>query len=309
MSNYPLVSICIPTYNRSNSYFPESLHSALNQDYPNLEIIVADNCSTDGTSHLVNKLSDPRLKYYRHPKNISLNDNFNFCLNQASGEYLLLLHDDYLIDHDLISSCMEALQYGEEVGVIRCGARLIDSHGNTTSIEYSQGNNLSLQDFFLAWFGYLKNPIPLYYCNTLFNTRLLIKYGGFNSKTNLYQDVVAIARLISDAGHLDIGEVKASFRKHGTSYGTASKIIDWCEDSLYLLDIICNSIGINVKLTRSAGMRSLCKSCYSRARHLNSIPERFKAYFIIYKYFNYSYSPIRYNSKRIQMKIQKKLNL
>jgi len=307
MKNYPLISICIPTYNRCTGYFPESLNSALNQDYPNLEIIIADNCSTDGTQDLVHRFCDSRLKYYKHSKNISPNNNFNFCLNQASGKYFLLLHDDDLIDYDLISSCLKQLNSDNEVGVIRCGARVIDSAGNIISTEYSYGNSLSPEDFFLAWLGYIKKPIPIYSCNTLYNTKKLKKLGGFQSKKNLYQDVAAIARLIFDAGHLDIGEVKASFRRHGKSHGTASRIIDWCEDSLYLLNIICEGAGKNERLIKSSGMKSLCNSCYSRARRIESMTERFKAYFIIYKYFNYSYSPIRYNSKRIQCKIQKEL--
>ena len=47
--SFPLVTIGIPTYNRANSTLSLTINSACNQDYPNLEIIVSDNCSFDNT--------------------------------------------------------------------------------------------------------------------------------------------------------------------------------------------------------------------------------------------------------------------
>ena len=60
----PLVTIGIPTFNRADSYLPESLGSALGQDYPNLEVIVSDNGSSDGTEVFVKSLNDPRVRYF-----------------------------------------------------------------------------------------------------------------------------------------------------------------------------------------------------------------------------------------------------
>ena len=95
-SESPLVSIGIPTYNRADGYLRECLTSALKQTYPNIEVIVADNCSSDNTAELMKSFSTNRLRYYKHPKNIGPQNNFNFCLDQANGAYFLLLHDDDL---------------------------------------------------------------------------------------------------------------------------------------------------------------------------------------------------------------------
>ena len=51
--SFPLVSIGIPTYNRADGYLRECIESAINQTYPNIEIVISDNCSSDDTEALV----------------------------------------------------------------------------------------------------------------------------------------------------------------------------------------------------------------------------------------------------------------
>jgi glycosyltransferase involved in cell wall biosynthesis len=77
----------MPTYNRANGYLREALDSALAQTYPNLEIVISDNGSTDNTESVVRSYADPRIRYYRQQPPIISNDNFNFCLQQANGAY------------------------------------------------------------------------------------------------------------------------------------------------------------------------------------------------------------------------------
>ena len=91
-------------------FFRQALESALAQNYELLEIIVSDNCSTDDTESLVQSYSDPRIRYFRHEKNIDPNDNFNFCLQKATGAYFLLLHDDDLIDSTFVRECITAAE-------------------------------------------------------------------------------------------------------------------------------------------------------------------------------------------------------
>ena len=116
-----LVSIGIPTYNRANSYLRCALQSAVNQTYKNIEVIVSDNCSPDNTESVVKEFNDPRIRYYRQRENIGPLNNRNFCLEQAQGQYFVMLLDDDLIDDDFISTCMDAVRYHTELGVILTG--------------------------------------------------------------------------------------------------------------------------------------------------------------------------------------------
>lgn len=125
----PLVTIAIPTYNRAGGYLKQAIASAVSQTYPHIEIIVSDNCSCDHTESVVKSFRNSRIRYFRQEKNIGANNNFNFCLEQANGEYFLLLQDDDLIDADLVGTCMKQMNSNLETGIIRTGTRVIDAQG------------------------------------------------------------------------------------------------------------------------------------------------------------------------------------
>ena len=289
----PLVTIGISTYNRADGYLRSALQSALAQTYPNLEIVVSDNCSTDHTEELVSSFDDPRIRYFRQPENIGANNNFNFCLQEARGTFFLLLHDDDRIDPDFITTCIEALEAAKatSVGMIRTGTRVIDEHGNIRSERVNQAGGLSTTDFILAWFH---ARTSLYLCSTLFHTEHLRSIGGFQSRTQLYQDVVAEVILDARFGRVDVPAVKASFRRHGENGGSATRIAGWCEDSLYLIDVMCQELPHDSERLRREGLRYFSRQNYIRASRIPSLQERLRAYGVVFRMLDYSYSPLRF---------------
>jgi glycosyltransferase involved in cell wall biosynthesis len=287
----PLVSIGIPTYNRAEGYLKHALRSAVNQTYQNIEIIVSDNCSPDHTESVVQEFNDPRIRYYRQKENIGSVNNCNFCLEQSRGEYFLMLFDDDLVDDDFIATCLDAAKSHGERGIILTGARQIDSAGNVLSSTHNTVSGYSTAEFILAWFD---NKVPLYLCSTLFNTKRLKQLGGFYSKTNMYEDVVAYVQLAAKYGRIDIPDVKASYRRHDSSLGNLASCYAWCEDSLYLLDIMCVAVPDRAALIRERGMSYFCLRNYRRIEGIKSPLKRFLAYLTVYRTFNYSYSLLRY---------------
>jgi glycosyltransferase involved in cell wall biosynthesis len=284
----PLVTIGIPTYNRADAYLRQTLESALAQTYPNLEIIVSDNCSTDDTKALVEGYSDPRVRYFRQERNIAPNDNFNFALTMAKGEYFLMLHDDDMADGDLIEACMKAINNDTSVGVIRFGARIIDGEGRKLYEMGNQVGGLSTADFFLGWFG---NKTATYPCTKLFNTNELRKIGGFKSRHNLFQDVVAEVRLAASLGRADLAEPKVSFRKHSGQETFSAKIRNWCEDSLDLLDLMCKLAPEKSDVIRAKGMRFFAGINYGRASAVKAPIQRLRAFLEVFRMFGYRYPP------------------
>jgi len=285
---HPLVTVAIPTYNRAGSYLNQALESAIKQSYSNIEIIVSDDCSTDNTEMVVNNFNDRRIKYFRHNENIGANNNCNFCLEQANGLFFLLLFDDDLIDNDFVEVCINAMNGDHSVGVVLTGAREIDAEGKTKVQCPNRGKGLSTEEFFLNWFA---GKVPLYYASTLFNTKRLKELGGLHSKTNIYEDVVAEAQLMGKYGRVDVYDIKASFRRHGDNRGSSVSISAWCEDSLYLLDIICNLASERKSFIRSEGMKYFCKRNYRRAARIKSPLSRFLTYLLVFKTFNYQHLP------------------
>jgi glycosyltransferase involved in cell wall biosynthesis len=288
MSACPLVTIAIPTYNRAESYFPEALRSALSQTYSNIEIVVSDNCSTDRTQALVSGIGDPRIRYFRHDPGIGQRNNYNFCFEQAKGSYLLLLHDDDLIDDDFVSSCMHAAGDTAGVGIIRTGMRTINADGHIINKVTNDIVGLPIDAFFLRW---LAGETPIYCCNTLFNTHRLRETGGFTSRHFCYPDTMAIFRLAGQYGRIDIPDVKASFRFHGDQAGFSRKISEWCEDSLDLLHLMCDLAPQSRGQILKEGIRFFASVNYDRANCARSPWERAVATMKVMRYFRYRQLP------------------
>ena len=98
----PLISIIVPIYNVKN-FLPDCLDSLKKQTYKNLEIILVDDGSTDGSTLLAKAYEslDRRAKFFRK-KNGGLSSARNFGLKKASGEYIFFLDSDDLLEKDAI---------------------------------------------------------------------------------------------------------------------------------------------------------------------------------------------------------------
>lgn len=96
MSNRPLVSVIMPTFN-AESFIEDSIRSVTNQSYLNLELIVIDDCSTDGTAEILNRLSlmDSRIKVLTNKTNLGPLVSRNIGMRISKGDYVAFLdHDD-----------------------------------------------------------------------------------------------------------------------------------------------------------------------------------------------------------------------
>lgn len=110
LNNPPLVSVGIPTFNRSKA-LKRAVDSVINQTYQNIEIIVSDNCSTDkDVQTVMNEFAaDSRVKFTRQLVNKGAVFNFNFLLTKATGDFFLWLADDDWLDLNYIESCLSFL--------------------------------------------------------------------------------------------------------------------------------------------------------------------------------------------------------
>lgn len=278
----PLVTIAIPTRNRAGSYLPGTLASALRQTYPRVQIIVSDNGSIDDTATLVTQISDSRLRYYRHESTMRANDNFNFCLSRAAGDYFALLHDDDLMDDDFVEVCMRAAQERPDIGMIRTGGRLIDTDGSLLSEVPNRVHGLTTAEYFRGWFAF---KTGLYH-SRLFNTRRLKQIGGFQSKHLLLQDVVAEVRLVAAFDRVDVEAVKFSVRRHSGSMTASIDVADWCDECQDVLGLMCKLVlpGEADTIGRE-GKQFFARLSYNRANAIESTLRRLKAYETVYRKF------------------------
>jgi hypothetical protein len=113
MTNTPLVSVLITTYNRS-SLLQRALTRVLWQDFSDLEVVVIDDCSSDDTPEVMKQFVDPRVRYIRNEQNVggTLGDRAHiqrFVHELARGKYhVYLCDDDYWLGKDLLSRQVKA---------------------------------------------------------------------------------------------------------------------------------------------------------------------------------------------------------
>lgn len=112
----PLVSIIVPVYN-VETYIDACLNSITQQTYKNLEIIVVEDCSTDNSRQVLDShLIDGRIKLIQHNENSGLSAARNTGIESATGDYMMFVDSDDIIDTRLVSACVDcALENNAEV--------------------------------------------------------------------------------------------------------------------------------------------------------------------------------------------------
>ena len=106
----------IPTYNQA-AYVRQAIDSALAQSYPNLEVIVGDDASTDDTPSILSNITDPRLTYVRNTTNLGRTGNYrNLLRYHATGDYIVNLDgDDYYTDPEFVSEAVKIIVENDNV--------------------------------------------------------------------------------------------------------------------------------------------------------------------------------------------------
>lgn len=126
----PLVSIVVASYNR-RQLVGRTLASALNQSLQDLEVVVSDDGSTDGTRQILEGISDPRLRVHFHSANVGVWANWATALRMARGRYVIFLGDDDALVPDFASQLASCLDSSPEVAVAFSNLRLVSITGKT----------------------------------------------------------------------------------------------------------------------------------------------------------------------------------
>lgn len=111
----PLLTIAIPTYNRKE-FINIALESIYSQYDKRVEVIVSDNCSTDGTEEYI-RLKYPQVNYYKNEKNVGM-ENFQRCYKRANGKFVWLLGDDDVITEGSLAYILDFLDINQNLSLI-----------------------------------------------------------------------------------------------------------------------------------------------------------------------------------------------
>lgn len=123
-----LVSVGIPTYNRVDR-LRTAVESVLGQDHPEVEVVISDNASTDGTEEYARGLVDRhpgRVRYLRNDENLGPTENFNLVRAACLGDFVMWLGDDDWLDPHYVSACVALLEDRPDAAMAAGVVRYVD---------------------------------------------------------------------------------------------------------------------------------------------------------------------------------------
>lgn len=175
------VSVILPTYNRAE-ILPRSINSLIQQTYPDLEIVVVDDASTDDTESVVKSFNDNRIKYIKHDDNRGANVARNTGISQSTGEYIAFQDsDDVWLPHKIQRQVEVFQQSGPEIGLVSTGVCRVWPDYQT---DYLPGDQWKKQDFMKSLIQ--NNFIPTQ--AAMIRRECVQRMGDFDNKLPRLQD-------------------------------------------------------------------------------------------------------------------------
>ena len=131
----PTVSLGIPVYN-GERYVGEAIRSALGQSLDDIEVVISDNASTDGTERICREFAaaDPRVRYFRNTSNVGAHPNFNLAFDHSRGRYFKWLAHDDLLHPDYLQRCVAVLDADPGVALCQTDLACIDESGQQIGV-------------------------------------------------------------------------------------------------------------------------------------------------------------------------------
>ena len=167
----PLVSIGLFAHNEG-AFIRQSLESLQAQDYPNLEILISDNCSTDDTADICRELSeqDDRILYERQASNIGAAENSIRVLQRSRGKYFMWASGHDLWSRHVVSLCVSALESRPAATVAYGPSDWIDAEGKRLEREsgsYDSRGMDTMGRLFMTFWGNLHPVLGLIRADSL----------------------------------------------------------------------------------------------------------------------------------------------
>ena len=206
--SYPKISIVTPSLNQGK-FLEQTIVSVLDQNYPNLEYIVIDGGSTDGSVEIIKKYSD-HITYWISEPDKGQSDAINKGLDKANGEIFNWINSDDFYEPGALWEVARAFEKGDTQVV--CGYnRLVDENGKKPGKNRLQlGNEIEHSLFFTSF-----RQAP-----TFFTTDRIKALGGVNGNFHFNMDYELFVRYLLRYGQSEFeftDKILVNFRLHENS--------------------------------------------------------------------------------------------
>ena len=202
-----MISIIIAVYNGSE-FVEKTIHSAIEQNIDK-EIIIVDDCSTDDSYEIIDSISKKNdfIHVFRNDTNLGFCKSVNKAAKNASGEYILILGQDDLLEPDHCRKMIE--KFDDNVSIVFCDYDLIDEDDQVfDSKPHCLNRDVSIKDF------YKDNAIPS--VGLVLRRDEFVSAGGYpeNDLYSQYGEYHTWIRLALNGKILFCDSTKAKYRRH-----------------------------------------------------------------------------------------------
>lgn len=205
------VSVILPVYN-CHRFVGSAIKSILNQTYPNLELIIINDGSTDESEQVIKSFTDSRIIYLSNEQNIGLINTLNKAISFATGDFIARMDADDIAHPLRIEKQLLFLTKTKHPSIVGCDILLIDKNNTIFKVPRTQLST----DKENHWAKYRKCPI--HHPTVMFHRKILISSDPiYNIKDNHIEDYAAWMRLNANFSIYNINEYLLFYRVHGSS--------------------------------------------------------------------------------------------
>ncbi len=206
-SRAPVVSVVIATRDAGRFLRP-AIESILGQSFRDLELLVVDDGSTDGSAEVARHHRDPRLRFFaRDPAGISAARNF--ALERARGRYIACMDADDVAHPDRLALQVDRLERDPGLGVLGSAMRIVDTEGRSTG-RFTSGTEGNLQ---IQWMALFYSPIA--HPTSVIRRSVLDRLGlSYDETLRVAVDYDLWSRLLPHTRAANLPDRLLSYRRH-----------------------------------------------------------------------------------------------
>ncbi|PVZ03939.1 glycosyltransferase family 2 protein [Actinomycetospora cinnamomea] len=220
------VSVCVPLRDKVD-YVGATIDSVLAQTFADFELVVVDNASTDGSSAVVDRYDDPRVRVVRHAETLSMIDNFNATVAATRAPLVKVLTADDLIEPQALARQVAVMEAEPDVAVVSSRHHLVDDRNRivardralpTADLLGRQGRAAVVRRVVRDGGNPLGVPGDMLFRRSAFDA-----VGGFPTDDSFVLDVALAVRLTTAGDFYGLAETLSRFRLAVDSAGAADR--------------------------------------------------------------------------------------